>query len=148
MDIAIVRERMGQVETFKNQNKIAREALKNELENNPEYLAVCEEMKALADKKKRMKEAIWSQAETQKIAADIKENNTEIGTLEEILSAELVEYYQDAKTDEIKDQDGEVRKFKLIAKILPKKAKYDDRDIDGKYMAKVEPDLASISSPE
>ncbi|MEI6039756.1 MAG: hypothetical protein WCP93_00130 [Candidatus Berkelbacteria bacterium] len=146
MDVSIIKERMEQLETFKNENKIAREALKNELENDTDYLAVCEEIKALMDKKKRIKDAIWAKAETQKLISDIKENRDELGTLEEILSSELMEYFSDHKTNEIEDQKGEVRKFKVVAKLLPKKNKTDDesRDTDGKYAAQINPSITEI----
>jgi len=139
MDLSIIRERMGQYETLKKENKIAREALKNELENNTEYLAVCEELEAVADKKKRIKEAIWARVETQKIILEIKDNNEELSTLEEILSAELTEYYTEKRVHEIQDADGVERTFKLVAKIQPKKDTADDRDFEGKYTAKIDP---------
>lgn len=139
MDLSIIRERIGQSETLKKENKISREALKNELENNPEYLAVCEELEAVADKKKRIKEGIWAKVETQKLILDIKDNVEELSVLEEILSAELTEYYTEKKINEIQDADGEQRIFKLVAKIQPKKDKYEDRDNEGKYAAKIDP---------
>ena len=141
MDLSIIRERIGQLETIKNENKVAREALKNELENNTEYLAVCEEVEAIMDKRKRIKEAIWAKTETQKIILDMKDNREELSTLEEILSAELMEYYSESKTDEIEDQNGEQRKFKVVVKLVPYKAKHDEREFDGKYAAKIDPNI-------
>jgi len=141
MDLSIIRERLGQVETFKQENKIARNALSSELENDTEYLKVCEEIKALLEKKKRIKEAIWSKPETQKLVLDIKENREELNVLEEVLSVELMEYYEVKKVDEIEDSTGELRKFKFVAKILPKKDKNDERDNEGKYAAKIDPDM-------
>ncbi len=140
MDLSIIRERMGQLETFKQENKVGREALRNELENNQEYLAVCEEIKALNLKKKRIKDSLLAKPETQKLMSDIKENNEELTILDEILSSELTEYYTEKKTDEIEDKDGDLRKFKLVAKIMPKKDKYDDRDDEGKY-AKIDQNI-------
>lgn len=141
MDLSILRERIGQLETFKNENKIAREALKNELENDIDYLAVCEELEAVMDKRKRIREAIWAKAETQKLISDIKENREELSTLEEILSSELMEYYSVKKINEIEDADGEQRKFKLSVRLAPKKNKNEDRDSEGKYAAKIDPNL-------
>lgn len=141
MDISIIKERIGQVETFRNENKISRQALQNELDNDTDYLAVCEEMKAIQDKRKRIREAIWSKPETQKLLSDIKENREELTILQEILSTELMEYYAENKTDEIEDADGEQRKFKFSAKFAPKKNKYEDRDGEGKYAAQIDPNL-------
>jgi hypothetical protein len=145
MDLSIIKERMEQLETFKNENKVAREALKNELENDTDYLAVCEELKAVVDKKKRIREAIWGKTETQKLISVIKENRDEVGTLEEILSSELMEYFSEHKVNEIEDSTGEARKFKVVAKLLPKKNKYDNdsRDAEGKYAAQIDPEIVN-----
>ncbi len=138
MDLSIIRERMEQLESLKEENKVAREALRNELENDNDYQAVCEEFKAVADKRKRFRETIWSKPETQKLILDIKENREEINTLEEILSSELMEYYSEKKVDEIEDRTGEARKFKVSVKLMPKKSKFEDRDFEGKYAAKID----------
>lgn len=152
MELSNIHKRMTEVENYKNENKVAREALKSELENNPAYLEACEEVKTATEKRKRAKDEILAQEETQKIIADVRDNNEELDTLEEILSTELMEYYKESGTNEIEDADGEKRLFKLVAKLLPKKksaegetspkgGKWEDRDDEGRYAAKVEPDL-------
>ena len=143
MDITSIHKRMSEVENFKNENKIARAALKDELENNSEYIEACEEMKAAAEKRKRIKNEILSATETQKLSLDIKENNEELDTLEEILSTEIVEYFKESGVNEIEDPDGEKRQFKIVVKFLPKKKTWDQREEDGRYMAKVEPKLSN-----
>ena len=144
MELNEIHKRMTEVENYKNENKVAREALKNELENNPTYIEICEEVKVATEKRKKIKDEILSQAETQKIIADVKEGKEELDTLEEILSAELTEYYKENGSNEIEDVDGEMRQFKLVAKLLPKKKKWEDRDFEGRYAAKVEPDLPNF----
>lgn len=141
MELASIHKRLSEVDNYKNENKVARESLKNELENSPEYLEACEEVQTAMEKRKRIKDEILAQQETQKIIADIRENKEELDTLEEILSSELVEYYKESGTNEIEDADGEKRGFKVIVKLLPKKKKWEDRDIDGRYSSKVEPNL-------
>lgn len=141
MELSNIHKRMTEVENYKNENKVARETLKSELENNPAYLEACEEVKTATEKRKRAKDEILAQEETQKIIADVRDNNEELDTLEEILSTELMEYYKENGTNEIEDADGEKRQFKLVAKLLPKKKKWGDRDEEGRYAAKVEPDL-------
>jgi hypothetical protein len=128
-----VKKRILEVESFKEKNKTARDALKNELENSPEYFSACEEVKAALLKKKRIKDEIWAKTETQQLIFDIKENKEELDTLEEILSAELMDFYKESGSDTIEDDNGEPRKFKIIARLLPKKKKYDERDSDGKF---------------
>ena len=142
MELIKIHERLSHIEDFKEKNKVAKEALKSELENNDEYMAAQEEMKTLSERLKRLKGEIWAQAETQKLAADIKDNKEELDTLEEILSTELMEYYKENETTEIEDVDGEKRQFKLVAKLLPKKKKYEDRDADGRYASKIDPEVA------
>lgn len=133
MPIDDLKQRIFDVENFKEKNKTAREALKNELENSQEYLSACEEVKAALLKKKRIKDEIWAKVETQQLIADIKENKEELNTLEEILSAELMDFYKNSGTDTIEDSSGEPRKFKIIAKLLPRKKTYDERDSEGKF---------------
>lgn len=147
MEITTIHKRMKEMETFKEQNKVAREALRNELENNNEYLAVCEEVKAVLDKRKRIRDAIWAKTETQKLVSDIKENKEELSTLEEILSSELVDYYKEKDTDEITDADGDPRRFKIMVKLLPKN-KYAERDGEGKYSAQIDPNLHKANLDE
>lgn len=144
MELTSIHKRMTEVETYKNENKVARETLKNELENNTTYLEACEEVKTATEKRKRIKNEILAQQETQKIIADIKDNKEELDTLEEILSSEVVEYYKESNANEIEDADGDKRQFKIVVKFLPKKKNWDDRDDEGKYAAKVEPELPDM----
>lgn len=139
MDIPTIHKRIRDFESYKAKNRTAQEALKDELENDPGYLEACEELKTALEKRKRVRAEILAKTETQKLISDIKENKAELTTLEDILSAELMEYYQEKETDEIEDEDGQPRRFKILAKLLPKNKKYDDRDSEGQYAAKVEP---------
>lgn len=148
MDIPTIHKRIREVEIFKDKNKVARESLRNELENNPEYLEVCDEFKVLLQKRKRIRDEIWAQVETQKLVTDIKENKEELNTLEDILSVELMDYYKEKETDEIEDEFGETRRFKIVVKLLPKAKKYDERDAEGKYASKVEPFIKELHSQE
>ncbi|AKM82623.1 TPA: hypothetical protein DD449_01205 [Candidatus Berkelbacteria bacterium] len=144
MELSSIHKRMTEVENYKNENKVARETLKNELENNTQYLEASEEVKTATEKRKRIKNEILAQQETQKIIADIKENKEELDTLEEILSSEVVEYHKESNANEIEDADGDKRQFKIVVKFLPKKKNWDDRDEEGKYAAKVELDLPNL----
>lgn len=83
--------------------------------------------------KKRLKEEIMARGANQKLAAEIKQNTDETTLLKEILSAELVEVHKENETDEIADANGEMRKFKNTAKLLPKGFKFERRDSFGKY---------------
>lgn len=117
---ATLARRISQVEKYKEEIRIGRETLKAALEESPEYEAAAEEAKMAAQKKKQLKDAIWSSGDNQKLLAMIKENSEEIATLEEILATELMAVYQEQNIDEVPNEDGELRKFKVTVKLLPK----------------------------
>jgi len=120
MDLSTVQKRIEQLEKLQEEVKISREMLKGELENEPEFVEASDEAKAVTQKRKQIKFEILARGPNQQILATIKENQEEINTTKEILSAELMEYYEESKTDEFAD-----RKFKVEATLLPKKFSYD-----------------------
>lgn len=120
MDQATIRNRMRMIDELEEENKVSKELLKSALENNEEYTAAAQETKEALTKRRRIKEKILEEPENKKVNENIKANKEEIKALHEILSAELVEYYQKNKTDQIEDSNGVQRKFKVIVKILPK----------------------------
>ncbi len=126
MDISTIQKRIGQLEKLEEEVRVAREMLKGELENEELYLQANEEVKATVTKRKQVKDEILGKGPNQKILTEIKENQEEITTLKEILSAELMEFYQQNQTDEIAD-----RKFKINVRLLPKKGEY--RNNIGQY---------------
>jgi len=131
MDLEMMRTRMSQIDELEEENRKARELIKDQLENDETFKDASEKAKEAQKEKRRIKDSIL--AESQNVVEDIRANNEEISTLKEILSAELVEYYNQKKTDEIADKSGETRKFKIVVKLVPKKLAYDNRDIEGKY---------------
>jgi len=128
-----VPRRIEQIETLEKENREARSMLKESLENDPIYLEAIEEVRSATLKRQKIKNEILVKIENQKIQAEVKENIEELGTLRDILSSELMKVYQEKQTDEIVDQFGETRKFKIIAKLMPRKKRYDKRDEEGKY---------------
>lgn len=134
MDLSVIKERISIIEKLEEENKKAKELLKSTLENNKAYTEVAETAKSAARKKKELRDAVFAQEGNAKLAEDIRENLDEIKTLREILSVELMSFYEKNKTDEITDQDGEKRKFKFAVKLLPKGAKTDERDDLGRYI--------------
>jgi len=128
MDISAIRKRISSIEKYTQENREMKEMIKEELENDLRYVESVEELKAAAQKKKQLKEEILATGPNQKIVETIKSNSEEIGLLRDILSAELIEVYAENKTDEITDEAGESRKFKINVKLLPKGAKDDSRD--------------------
>lgn len=134
METSQIQKRLALMEKYAKEIKDAKEMLKEELESNPEYIEVVKEANEVNAKKKRIKEEILGRGANAKLSEEIKNNNEEIGTLKEILSAELMQLWEENdKTDEIADHNGETRKFQVLAKLLPKKGSYQDRDNFGKY---------------
>ncbi len=133
METGQIQKRIAMLEKAAKEIRDAREMLKEELENDPVYVEAVKEANEANSKKKRIKEEIMNRGANKKLIDEIKENNEEISTLKEILSAELVQIYEEDKIDEVTDQYGEVRKFQVLAKLLPKKGNFQRRDNDGKY---------------
>lgn len=133
MDISHIQKRIGMLEKLSKEIKDAREMLKDELENDPAYVEALMEADEANSKKKRIKEEVLGRGPNYKLFEDIKANNEELKTLKEILSAELTQVWGESQSDEITDHNGEVRKFQVGAKLLPKKGGGFDRDGEGKF---------------
>jgi len=110
-----IRKRIETLDKLQEENRINKEMLKGELENDMQYLEAAEQVKAATQKRKELKQAILDQGPNQEIVKNIKDNQEEISTLREILSAELMDFYQTTKSEEVAG-----RRFVFSAKILPK----------------------------
>lgn len=119
MDIKSMQKRISSIEGLRGEVKTAQEAIKNALENDSTYQESVREAKEINTKKKRLKDDILNQAENRESVEKIKDLKDEIGTLEELLSYELMEYSQANNTDIIQGNDGMVRKFKIVVRLLP-----------------------------
>ena len=134
MNIEQIQKRIGLLEKMTKEVKDAKEMLKEELENDPIYIEASEDVDEANAKKKMIKEEILRRGPNSKLSEDIKANTEELKTLKEILSAELTQVWGESQSDEITDHNGEVRKFQVGAKLLPKKGISDfDRDHEGKF---------------
>lgn len=133
MDLSVIQKRIAELEKLQEENRISREMLKGELENEMPYLEAVEEVKAAVVKRKQIKDEILSKGANQEVVVNIKNNQEEIKTLRDILSAELAQLYSEQKIDEVTDASGETRKFKVNVKLLPKRATYDQRNAFGQY---------------
>jgi hypothetical protein len=127
MDIGTIQNRIKMIEDLEKENRIFKELINSELENDEEYIESTKAAKEKALERKRAKDKILSKEGMQKTLSDMKANQEEISTLQEILSVELVDFYEKNKIDEIQDANGVLRKFKLSVKLLPQKGIFDDR---------------------
>lgn len=134
MDLEMIRTRMSQIEELEEEVRKAKELLKSELDNDEAYKESVQKAKEANQEKKRLRDIVYASNNNMSMLEDIRADTEEINTLKEILSPELMEYHSQKKTDEIEDKDGEVRKFKVIVRVLPKKSSYDKRGVDGKYI--------------
>ena len=114
------------IEDLEEENKKSKELLKSALDNDSEYDKAAREAKEVLSKRRRIKERIMEEPGNKKVVEDIKANKEEIETLQEILSAELVDYYAKEKTDQIEDSSGVQRKFKLTVKLYRKGANFEE----------------------
>jgi hypothetical protein len=127
MDIGTIQNRIKMIEDLEKENRVFKELIDSELENDEEYIESTKLAKEKALERKRAKDKILSKEGMQKTLSDMKANQEEVNTLREILSVELVDFYQKNKIDEIQDANGVLRKFKLSVKLLPQKGIFDDR---------------------
>lgn len=135
MEVSQIQKRIELIEKYSKEISDAKEMLKEELESNQEYVNIDIETKEVVKRRKEAKEAILSSGPNRKLTEEIKHNGQEISLLREILSAELSQYFVENKTDEITDSFGETRKFKVLARLLPRHSKrFDDRDDYGKFV--------------
>ncbi len=120
---ATIQNRIDLLERLEQEVKVAKQALKSELESDERYVEENLQAKEAMARKKKAKDDVLSRESCQKLLGDIKANNEEITILREILATELMDIYQERKTNEIEDAQGDLRKFILSVKILPKHVK-------------------------
>ena len=119
MELTSIQKRITSIEKLEAENKISKEMLKAELENDPGYADAQSTVKAATTRKKEAKEQVLAVASNAEIANKIKENQEEITTQKEILTAELIDHYRKHNTDDIPDATGHLRRFKVSATLLP-----------------------------
>jgi len=133
METEQIQARISELEKNQTELKTAKDAIKDALESDLEYVKACEEAKKANQKKKQLKESILNNKENQKFAEEIRTNTQDQNVLIEILSAELLDFYQKSNKEEVVDSNGEVRKFKVVAKLLPKNSNENNRNSHGKF---------------
>lgn len=124
MEETTIQNRIGLLEKLEGEIKVAKDALKAELENDGQYVEESLQTKEAMARKKAAKDRVFANESCQKLLEDIKANNEEVAILKEILATELMEVYQEKKTNEIEDANGDSRKFVLSVKILPKRVNF------------------------
>lgn len=119
MNIQTIKKRIAHIEGCREEIKKIKEIIDGQLEGNTEYQEAHKKSKEATSAKKRIKEEVLAKPENEKLSFEVKENQEEIKTEEQILATELVEYYQKNNSDEIEDDAGQKRKFKISVKLFP-----------------------------
>jgi hypothetical protein len=114
-----MQRRISLIQKLQAEIAVARDSLKQVLEEDPRYGEANRAAKEAAAKKKLIKVEIHAQAEYQKLQEDIKVDTEEIATLQEILNTELADYYYKSGKTEIDDESGTPVKFKVVVKLFP-----------------------------
>ena len=91
--------------------------LKDIMEQNDDYRALQEELKALTAKRISAKKILQDDKDYQTIATELDELKIKIKDLAEIMSHHLVTYYNETHTTQIQDNEGEIRQLIISAKI-------------------------------
>ena len=117
-----IRARLSEIEKLKKEVKVAKDVVKQQLENDLEFVQARDEAKKANQKKKQVKDMIMNLPENQKLAEEIKNNTQDLSVLNDILSAELFDFYQKSQKEEFVDEDGKVRKFKIQAVLISDKS--------------------------
>lgn len=125
MAVEDIRQRLSEIESEKEKATTLKDMLKNALENDIPYQEAAAEQKDWSTKAKQAKEAAYAAANGDEIQEQISEINEKIKSLQELLSYELVQYYQEYKTNEFTDAEGHTRRFKVGATMVRGKADED-----------------------
>ncbi len=127
MALAEIQQRLTEIETEKEQVTTLKEMLKDSLENDIPYQEAYAEQKDWAAKAKKAKEAAYAAANADEIQEKIAEHNEKIKSLNELLSYDLFQFYQENNTNEFEDANGNIRKFKVGASLV--RGKGGDEDL-------------------
>lgn len=118
MALEDIQQKLSDIELEKEQVNTLKQMLKDSLENDIPYQEAYAEQKDWAAKAKKAKEAAYAAANADEIQEKISEHNEKIKSLNELLSYDLFQYYQENNTNEFEDANGNIRKFKVGATLV------------------------------
>lgn len=127
MDLDQIKQRIDVIDKLQEEIKVAKNMLKDALDNDAAYTEAAEEAKVAASKKKQLRDEVYNLPEHAKAVQEIKDTSEEVSTLKEILSEELIEYRQQHHTESIKANDGQMRYFKLSVKLGKRQSDLDQQ---------------------
>jgi len=118
MALSDIQQRLSDIEQEKEQVNTLKQMLKDALENDIPYQEAYAEQKDWAAKAKKAKESAYAAANADEIQEKIAEHNEKITSMNELLSFDLFQYYQENNTNEFEDANGNIRKFKVGATLV------------------------------
>jgi cell division septum initiation protein DivIVA len=121
MSLSSLQDRLGEIEVAKEEANTLKQMLKDALESDIPFQEAEAERKDWAQKAKKAKEVAFAAANADEIQEKIAEINEKVKSMNELFSYELMEYYNEYKTNEFEDRDGNVRKFKVGAALVRSK---------------------------
>ncbi len=133
MENSQIQARIAELEKNQAEIKAAKDAIKQQLENDLEYVQAQDEAKTANLKKKAIKDQLLSMPENQTLTETIKNNQLDLSVLKDILSAELLDFYQKSNKEEFLDAEGKIRKFKIGATLLKNGDRNENQGDYGNY---------------
>jgi hypothetical protein len=100
-----------------------KEMLESNLENDPNYQEAAKQAKELSKKKQEEKARIIRQPEVEKIYADVKDGQGQLRTMRDTLSNHLQNYGKLSGTNQLEDEEGQVREIVYTAKVVKRSNK-------------------------
>ena len=100
-----------------------KEMLESNLENDPNYQEAAKQAKELSKKKLEEKARIIRQPEVEKIYADVKDGQGQLRTMRDTLSNHLQNYGKLSGTNQLEDEEGQVREIVYTAKVVKRSNK-------------------------
>ena len=115
---------LSKIERHKETYNKHKEMLDNILEHSPDYKQALVEVKEINGKKNQIKRDLLSTTETSAINDRVKEAKSELKHLQDTLSVYLQQYVQNAATNQIEDDAGQVHEIVYVAKVVKRSNKF------------------------
>ena len=119
--LEVVRRRLSLLQKADEELKLQKEMFENLLINDPQYQEAEAAVKEVTKKKTDQKARIAKTPAAQGILSKIKSLSDDIKDNKQMLSSELMQYYQTAGVTEIEDSEGNVQEFEITIKLKGKR---------------------------
>lgn len=115
---------LAKIERHKEVYNKQKEMLDNIFEHSPEFKEAAAQAKEANGKKNQIKKDLLSTTETSSLNDKVKELKSELRHLQDTLSVYLQQYVQNAATNQIEDDEGQVHEIIYVAKVVKRSSKY------------------------